>query len=138
MLRVVFDTVVFVRSLINPYGRWGELVFLHGDKYQLFVSPAVVEEIFQVLHRPIIVKKFRTDEYLSLETVVKLLENANLVKTTKITGGSRDLKDNKFLATAIAAKAHYLISEDRDLLDLKNFQNIKIVDCLGFLKTLRK
>lgn len=138
MLRAVFDTVVFVRSLINPYGRWGELVFLHGDKYQLFVSQPVVEEIVKVLHRPIITKKFCTDDFLSLETVIFLLGKADLVEIKEIFQGSRDIKDNKFLSTAIAAKADFLVSEDNDLLDLHSFRGIKIVDSLTFLKILEE
>ena len=31
---------------------------------------------------------------------------------------SRDPKDDKFLATAVASEADYVVSEDRDLLDL--------------------
>lgn len=138
MHRVVFDTVVFVRSLINPYGRWGELVFYHGDKYQLFVSPLIIEEILEVLHRPIISKKFRTDEFLSLETVIELLGKANVVEISEMLSGSRDAKDNKFLAAAVAAKADYLVSEDQDLLIIKNFKGVKIVDSLAFLKILKK
>ena len=47
----------------------------------------------------------------------------------------RDPKDDKFLATAMAGEADYLVSEDRDLLDLGEHQGIKIVDVATFLKT---
>jgi uncharacterized protein len=48
---------------------------------------------------------------------------------------TRDPKDDKFLATAMAGEADYLVSEDRDLLDLGEHQGIKIVDVATFLKT---
>ena len=60
MIKAVFDTVVFVRSLINPYGRWGELVFSYHDRYQLVVSKELVEEYLEVLHRPELTGKFKT------------------------------------------------------------------------------
>ena len=50
MLRVVFDTVIFVRALINPHGIWGRLIFQHADAYTLVISPPVVAEILEVLH----------------------------------------------------------------------------------------
>lgn len=134
MLRVVFDTVVFVRSLINPYGRWGELVFRHHGRYQLMMSKPIIKEILEVLHRPEIVKKFRTDINLDLKTVIELLGRAPLVEVSKISAVSRDPKDNVFIATTEKAKADYLVSEDEDLLTLKSYKNIQIINALEFLR----
>ena|SRR3989344_1408582 len=136
MLRVVFDTVVFVRSLINPHGRWGELVFRHHNRYQLVISRPIVKEILEVLHRPEIVKKFQTDINLDLETVIGLLGRAPVVEISKISPVSRDPKDNIFIATAERAEADYLVSEDEDLLSLKNYKKIQIVSSLDFLHIL--
>ena len=36
---VIFDTVVFVRALLNPYSLWGRLVFDHYHEYRLIVTP---------------------------------------------------------------------------------------------------
>jgi hypothetical protein len=47
---------------------------------------------------------------------------------------SRDAKDNKFLAAAEAAKADYLVSEDRDLLDLTEHQGTRIIPAHEFLQ----
>jgi predicted nucleic acid-binding protein len=49
---------------------------------------------------------------------------------------SRDVKDNKFLAAAEAAKADYLVSEDRDLLDLDEHQGTRIIPAHEFLRSL--
>jgi len=46
---VVIDTVVFVRSLINPKSIWGELVFRRRDRYRLIVSQAIVAELYDVM-----------------------------------------------------------------------------------------
>lgn len=48
----------------------------------------------------------------------------------------RDPEDDKFLATAVLGEADYVVSEDRDLLDLREQQGIKIVDVATFLKVL--
>ncbi|TSC88197.1 MAG: PilT protein domain-containing protein [Microgenomates group bacterium Gr01-1014_16] len=138
MIRVVLDTVVFVRSLINPYGRWGELVFKYFDAYQLFVSREVVGEILEVLQRPELTLKFRPMKNLDYSRVIELLGQAEVVEITESYSGSRDHKDDKFLATADAARADYLVTEDEDLLVLKKHGVTKIIDSLEFLRILEK
>ena len=53
---------------------------------------------------------------------------------------SRDPKDNVFIATATAAKAKFLVSNDRDLLDISEAQKrtlrFKIVTPTQFLELL--
>ncbi len=50
----------------------------------------------------------------------------------------RDPDDNAVIECAIAGKATYVISGDRDLLDLKQFQNFEIVRASEFLDILAK
>jgi predicted nucleic acid-binding protein len=57
MLRVVFDTVVFVRALLNQKSICGRLVFGQPGHYQLCLSTPLVIEILQVLARDEIVRK---------------------------------------------------------------------------------
>lgn len=136
MVKAVFDTVVLVRSLINPFGRWGELIFSYRSKYRLFVSRQVVEEYLDVLHRQELTKKFQTLNNLDLRKIIELIGQAPSVEISTIPKVSRDPKDNKFLATAKASKADYLVTEDRDLLDLKEYMGTKIVTALEFLHIL--
>jgi putative PIN family toxin of toxin-antitoxin system len=48
----------------------------------------------------------------------------------------RDPKDDKFLACALEGRAHYLVSSDRDLLDMRYHQDIAIVNPGQFLLAL--
>lgn len=138
MRRVVLDTVVFVRSLINPHSRWGALIFEYADEYRLFVSELVLVEILEVLARPELTRKFRSLRGLNRRKVLDLLAQANVVELPTILSISRDPKDDKFLATARAAKAQYLVSEDGDLLDLGEYEGVKIVNALQFLHILKE
>ena len=52
MFRVVFDTVIFVRALLNPKSRCGRLLFQCFDQYQIIVSPATARELLEVIERP--------------------------------------------------------------------------------------
>jgi hypothetical protein len=53
-----------------------------------------------------------------------------------LTGACRDPKDDKFLACAMEGKAHYLVSSDRDLLDMKSYRGVAIVNPGQFLLAL--
>lgn len=136
MLRVVFDTVVFVRALINPHSYTGKLVFDSADRYQLVLSPPVVTEILEVLSRPALIRKFRALRQITPDETLRLFERAEIVEVGPIPSVSRDQKDDKFLSTAIAGGATYLVSADNDLLDLHEYQGIKIVNLEAFLQLL--
>jgi uncharacterized protein len=136
VLSVVFDTVVFVRCLINPFGLWGKLVFDHARDYRPVLSRPVIEEILEVLARPELTTKFRAVAGLDLRSVLDLLIQAETVELGAIPAMSRDPKDDKFLATAVAAAADYLVTEDQDLLVLKEHGGTKIVTAVTFLRLL--
>lgn len=51
---------------------------------------------------------------------------------------SRDPQDDKFLATAEAAGANYLVSEDKDLLVLGDYRGTRIVNAATFLGVLER
>lgn len=138
MPKVVFDSVAFVRSLINPYSFWGKIIFECFSKYRLFVSSQILIEILEVLKRPEISAKFRTIEGRDTRRILEIISNAEVVKISEIPQISRDIEDDKFLATAKAAQADFLISADEDLLDLKNYDGIKIVSAEEFLKILEQ
>lgn len=137
VVRAVLDTVVFVRSLINHRSRWGRLVFEHGGDYQLVVSEPVVVEIVQVLRRPELVALFQTLPGRDPAAVLALLADAETVDLpATFPRVSRDPKDDMFLATAKAGDAGYVVSEDRDRLDLDEYEGIRIVTAEAFLQML--
>ena len=49
----------------------------------------------------------------------------------------RDPKDDTIIACAIAVSANYIVSRDRDLLDLGSYKNIQIVPPEEFIHILR-
>ncbi|MBI4028969.1 MAG: putative toxin-antitoxin system toxin component, PIN family [Candidatus Blackburnbacteria bacterium] len=136
MIKVVFDTVIFVRGLINPHNFAGKVLFTKSSQYRLFVSKPVLVEILEVLQRPELTSKFKTIKNLDKTRILHLLKRAEVIEVKGDSTASRELKDNKFLALAEVAKADYLVSEDRDLLDLKEYKNTKIIDTETFLNVL--
>lgn len=126
MVRAVFDTNVFLRALINPHSRCGRLLSDYAEAYVLVLSPAIVREILEVLHRPRLRAKFPQIAQLDVTRIIALFTQAYVVEPPSVPPISRDPDDDKFLACAKSAKADYLVTEDRDLLVLKSHEGTKI------------
>jgi predicted nucleic acid-binding protein len=65
-----------------------------------------------------------------------VIENAEGVEPAERLSVCRDPNDDKFLECAVAAGADYIVSEDLDLLDLRQFRDIKILTVAEFLALL--
>jgi len=52
----------------------------------------------------------------------------------KISAIEADPDDDKFIECAVAAKAGYIVSGDKHLLNLKNYQGIQIMKAAKFLE----
>ena len=136
-MRVLFDTVVLVRGLINPGSRWGRLQFEHSSRYTWIVSPSIVDEYLEVLRRPRIVRKYRDVETRNLAAMLDLIATAVVVQPVSIPAICRDPEDNKFLAAAMAGSARFIVTEDLDLLVIGIYEKIEIISAETFLLMLK-
>lgn len=135
-MRVVLDTVILVRSLLNPLSRPGKLIFEHGNAYELIVSPDITAEYLDVLRRPNISRKFQSEHGASVFSILGVISQATVVYPTSLPDICRDPNDAKFLAAASISGANYLVSEDADLLVLQSFDGVQICDAATMLKIL--
>jgi len=90
----------------------------------------------EVFSRPSLARKLNGIVGLDREAVIRVIEAATYVEPEHTPAVSRDPKDDKFLAAAMAATADYLVSEDNDLLVLGAYEGIRIVDAATFLTIL--
>lgn len=145
--RVVFDCMVFLQGAArsaSPARACFEIV--DEGLVTLCVSPAVLAEVRDVLSRPELVKRFPA---LSAEWVTafvtSLADKALVVPDVPNAFVlPRDPKDEPYINLAVATQAEFLVSRDRDLLDLmtdadfrRRFPTLKIVDPETFLRTIR-
>jgi len=137
-VRGVFDTVIFVRGLINPLSPCGRLVFDHNDEFVLIVSPDVVTEYLDVLNRPEVAARYRSAADRDLSMVLRMIANAKIVEPPQTPAICRDPEDDKFLAAAVAGAARFIVSEDLDLLALGNHAEIPILSAVQTLRILAK
>ena len=135
-MRVLFDTMVLVRGLINPGSPWGRLLFEQASGYTWIVSPPIVDEYLEVLRRPKLIRKYRDVETRNLAAMLDLIATAIVVQPTAIPAVCRDPEDDKFLAAARAGSARFIVTEDMDLLDLRSYEGIQIVRAEAFLRMI--
>lgn len=138
MHKVILDTVVFVRALINPRSIWGRVIFEYFSEYHLIVSEDLVIEVLEVLRRPEITAKFRSIQGRDMNRILEIISEAEVVGISPIPKISRDIKDDIFLATAKAANVDYLVSEDWDLLTLVEYEGTQIINAETFLQILEE
>ena len=136
MIRAVFDTNLFLRALINPHSRCGRLLNEFVDDYELVLSPAIIREVLEVLHRPQLRAKFPQITQLDIGRIIALFEQASIVEPRDVPSVSRDPSDDKFLACARLAQAEYLVTEDKDLLVLKVYEGSRICRPEEFIELL--
>jgi putative PIN family toxin of toxin-antitoxin system len=140
-IRVVLDTNVLIRHFIShardrKHGfnrRVFELWFIKGQ-IQLVVSSEIVEEYIVTLELVLGI----ADDILKGWQSRFFSHNADVVSPGKRYAFSRDSKDNVFLTIAAVGKADFLITNDRDLLDIsaedKRKLKFQIVTPAQFLK----
>ncbi|EKD28553.1 MAG: PilT protein [uncultured bacterium] len=135
LIKIVADTNILVSALIGKHLQ-KFLDYWELDYFRIIYSRETLQELVEVLER----KKFK--KYISPET--KLLFFKALKKTSfevfpeKSIKVSRDIKDNMFLECAVEGNADYIVSGDIHLLELKEYQGIKIVSSSDFLKLISK
>ena len=130
-LRVVVDTNVFVSGLVwggNPrkvIKKW-----LQG-KFLLLLSPFLLTEIILVLKR----FGFTREDLQKLRYILE--RNSLKFFPKRKTTLCRDPKDNQILDLCLVGKADYLVTGDKDLLEIKKFHRTKIVLLKEFLEAIK-
>lgn len=132
-MKVIIDTSIFVASLWEGKSRDVVELWKKG-KITLCVSRAILKEYLHIIPRFNMLKK-EAGELLSLFEARKNIEIVTPSKKLKII--KEDPADNKFLECAVEAKAEYIISADKHLRNLGEYNGVKILSSGSFLKDKR-
>ena len=147
----VFDAVVFVQAVLSSTGpAYAALLACAEGKAVLHSCDAVLEEVRNVLGRPFVRKHFPADWNERIERVLDLFgRTATVVENPPAAFRlPRDPKDETYINLAISVGAKYLVSRDRDLLDLmtdespeasafrQQYPNLTVLDPVSFLQAL--
>lgn len=145
-IRVVFDCMVFLQGAAREQSPAGACLKLAETGHVvLCLSGDVLNEFREVCSRQKLQKRFPSLTPQRVETVLMSLQSRALIPADvpKVYSYLRDPDDEPYLNLAIAADASYLVSRDRDLLDLMNehvfrqrFPNLMILEPVAFLQEL--
>ena len=137
-LHVVLDSVVAVSAFLTE-GLTADLVAQCQENINLYTATEILQEIrYVLLEKPHIRNRY-TYPSEKVETFINYLKDISIIvaQLPEIRVIERDPKDDMIIACAVAASADYIISRDRDLLDLGNYQQIQIVTPEHFMRILR-
>ena len=129
--KVVIDTNVFISGIFFGGNPLKVLRLWQRRKIELVISPELEAEIIRKL------KAFDASEELLTNWKGIIEENSIRILPKVNPKLSRDPKDNFLLAAALAAKADYLITGDKDLLVLRKIGSTKILKPAQFIKEFR-
>lgn len=129
-LNLIVDTNLWVSfiisnklSLLDP--------FLFNQKARLLFSAELIREIQETIAKPRLKKYFKTNALEEmLSTFEPFIDLINIESTVTV---CRDSKDNFLLALAKDGNADYLLTGDKDLLDLVKFGRTKIKTITAFI-----
>ncbi len=135
--KVVIDTNVFISATFwrGPPSRVLELV--ESEEIELLISHDILAEFIDVLAYPEVQKKAMN---MNLEMRWTLKDLSQLAKTVYPSRTIRivlnDPDDDKIIECAVEGKVDFIISQDKHLLKLGEFEGIKIVSPMEFLKRM--
>ncbi len=144
MPAAVFDCMVFVQALANAKGpacACYELV--RGARVDLYLSTEIVAEVSDVLSRPKVRRKLPALTDDAVEAFLRDVAGraVMLSEVPQAFRLERDPKDERYINLALAADVAYLVTWDRDLLDLMNddgfrqqFPGLTILEPPAFLR----
>ncbi len=127
--RVIVDTNLWISFLLTKDFITLDKLFA-GQSVTLLFSQELLDEFIEVAMRP----KFK--KYFKLADLQDLLQSLSLraefIHVTTSVTDCRDPKDNFLLSLAVDGKASHLITGDKDLLDLTNIGETKIVTIAAY------
>jgi len=121
MLRVVLDTNVLINADKGQFSypkRILDLVL--SGKLEAVITESVARENILLINRLVRDSRLKAD-------LQDFFIRAERVTPARVQAQIEDKEDIKLLSAALGGRAQYLITEDRHLLDLDNFQGVTIV-----------
>ena len=128
-MKIVLDSNVIVAAF-SSRGLCASLFELCLDRYTIIISDFILAEVSRILQ-----DQFRMPSK-NVKAVVDYLEEfCVLTSYQKLPKRiCRDPFDDEILALAISSEVDYIITGDKDLLDLKDYRSTKIVSPRQFWK----
>jgi uncharacterized protein len=129
-VRVVFDTNIFISALVISKSLAEKAIFkIIEGKDSLLISKDIINEVLSVLS-----SKFERDREALSHVTVTFTEIAELVKPSKRVKIFKDEPDNRILECAISGEADFLVTGDKEMLQLSEYKGVKVISLKEYLE----
>jgi len=126
----VIDSNIFISGIIFGGNPRKIIDLVTEGKIQLYISSDILREIKEVLERD----KFGFSQNITQQIIFEIESLSEFVSPkSKHSIVNRDPDDNIIIDCAMEAKVDYIITGDYDLLSLKEYKNIKIINASDFM-----
>jgi len=130
--RVVLDTNILVSVLFFKGGLAGIVDLWKKGRIIPLFSRETFTEFKAVLEYPKFSLTWQEIKVIIEEEVLPYFEVIEIADNIK--GICRDADDDKFIACAVSASADFIVTGDKDLLDLGKYKSVKIISASVLLK----
>lgn len=132
-MRIVIDTNVLISGIIFG-GKPSKIIeLLFGKKISIFASPEMVDEYKRIYGE--LGERYAKKTHNELNEIINSM---NILPSHSHIEACRDPDDNKFIECAIDNRCIYIVSGDKDLLVLEQYEDIGILTVSEFLEQYEK
>lgn len=128
-MRVVFDTNIFISAFIFPNSQAEKAIIkIINDIDLLVISKEIIDEILSVL-----ALKFSREKEEISRLAVYISDIAYIVYPQIRIDVLSDEPDNRIIECAISGNADFIVTGDKKMLALENYERIKIISLKNYL-----
>jgi len=123
MFKIVLDTNVLIDALKDKSSHtWQILEWQKMGEVECFASYKILGEYKLIIEREVASEKDRREleNFISDVNVIEVRHRVQVIEY--------DPEDDKFVNLALSANADFIVSSDRHLLDVEEYEGIKMVD----------
>ncbi len=138
MIRAVLDTNVIVSGILTEKGAPAKILKAwFEDRFHLVTSGTILEELRRILRYPKISRRHGWSDAQVLEFVEDVTGLAILVPgELRLAVVSEDPSDDRYLECAVEGEAGDVVSGDRHLVRLAQYEGVEILSPRAFLNVL--
>jgi putative PIN family toxin of toxin-antitoxin system len=139
VISAVLDANTLVLAILVELGISRQILrAAYERRFVCLCSAAIVAEVMRTFARPRVQRKYRIEPD-ELEELQRFLASdlVSVAITVEVRGVATHPEDDLVLATAVSARAGYLVTGDRQLQALGAYQGVTIVSPRQFLTVLQ-
>ena len=130
-MRLVFDSNILISALVLPGKQADKAISrIIEARDQLLISKPIIDEVLVVLAR-----KFARDPEELARVAVLLTDLREMVRPKRRIRVLKDDTDNRVLECAVTGDAELVVTGDRAMLELGEFEGVRVVSLREYLES---